>query len=563
MPTLEQMNIMLEGIGHALSDNLLAVPMYQRSYAWEDRHVADLFQDIATAIRKDENEYFLGSIVITRATANRPEVVDGQQRLATTSILLAAIRDWFFNNGDEARAQDIEKDSLTTRDFRTQETDSRLRLNQVDQDFYSKRILCRPGDGNRSIHPGRESHRRIERAAELAKQHVENIASLSNTPIESLADWIEYLNTKVKVIWVSVPSYANAFTIFETLNDRGLDLAISDLLKNHLFHLAGDRITEAQQRWISMFGALEAVGGENIVVDYIRHLWSSKYGSTREKDLYDKIKAIITSKQAAIDFTTDLAENAKLYAAILNVDHVHWKEYGSSSREHMATINLLRMIQIRPLLLAILAKYSRNEVIKVLPAMVSWVVRFLISGGLGGGMLEKHYSDRANEVWSGTLDSASSLVEKMREVVPSDRKFEVAFASARVSTNYLARYYLRGLENQFHGEENPELVPNPNEEAINLEHILPEQPSTAWSHVDAEMASAYYNRIGNLALTQVKINVEIGNDGFSEKKEYYASSGYNLTSSLTSFPEWGPEQIDTRQKELAKLAVQTWPNKIK
>jgi hypothetical protein len=63
MGSLEEMEIKLDGIGHVLSDNYLSVPKYQRSYAWEEKHITDLYKDIATAINERENEYFLGSIV--------------------------------------------------------------------------------------------------------------------------------------------------------------------------------------------------------------------------------------------------------------------------------------------------------------------------------------------------------------------------------------------------------------------------------------------------------------------------------------------------------------------
>ncbi len=563
MPSLEEMRIALEGIGHALADNLLAVPMYQRSYAWEDRHIKDLFQDIATAISKNEKEYFLGSIVVTRTTADRPEVVDGQQRLATTTILLAAIRDWFIQKGDVDRAQDIEREFLITRNIRTQEKDARLRLNEIDQDFFVKFILSRPDDPGRSVQPTKESHRRIERGSEVAKEHVERIAELSSTPVDMLIDWIEYMKFKAKVIWVTVPSYANAFTIFETLNDRGLDLAISDLLKNHLFHLSGDRIAAVQQRWISMFAVLEAVAGERVVVDYIRHLWSSRYGATREKDLYDSIKAKVTSKQAAIDFANELSESAKLYAAILSTSHEFWNEYGPTAREHVATMNLLRMAQIRPLLLAVLLRFSIPEVKKILGVMVSWGVRFLITGGLGGGMLERHYSEKAREVQSGAIATAKQLSKAMKSIVPSDGQFETAFSNARVSTNYLARYYLRSLEKQARGEAQPELVPNPNEEIVNLEHILPEHPSTSWAHIDDELASAYRKRMGNMALLRARINAEAGNDGFLDKRPFYAKSDFKLTSDLAAHSTWGTADIDQRQKYLAQLAVGAWPNVVR
>jgi uncharacterized protein with ParB-like and HNH nuclease domain len=114
------MEIGLDAIGHALSDNRLSVPIYQRSYAWTDGHVTDLLQDLATAIDEGETEYFLGSIVATAsADSHRQEIVDGQQRLATTSILLSAIRDYFHAHGDADRASDIEREYLSVRDIRT------------------------------------------------------------------------------------------------------------------------------------------------------------------------------------------------------------------------------------------------------------------------------------------------------------------------------------------------------------------------------------------------------------------------------------------------------------
>src|SRR5215210_7314580 len=155
---LSEMDIELDGIGHILSDNRLEVPRYQRSYAWTDKHVKDLFTDLADALQNDEPEYFLGSIVAIGTDTDRIEVVDGQQRLATVTILLAAIRDYFFKNGESERASDIEREYLARRDLRTQEVIPNLRLNELDNDFFAKRIVSRPDDPGRSIPPGtRES----------------------------------------------------------------------------------------------------------------------------------------------------------------------------------------------------------------------------------------------------------------------------------------------------------------------------------------------------------------------------------------------------------------------
>ena len=303
----------LEGVGHILSDRRLAVPPYQRSYAWEERQANDLFQDLDTAMREGLDEYFLGSIVLIREKTDpdRPQLVDGQQRLATVTILLASIRDHFFNNDDIQRAETIETKYLFVRDLRTQELIPRLQLNQVDHEFFLKRILSKPGSQDRAFAFSKDSHSRISKAAELAETYVATLLKAHGQKIEVLIDIIDYLDTRAPVITVEVPDHANAFRIFETLNDRGLDLAISDLLKNYLFHLSGNRMAEVQQRWMAMLGTLDVVGGEEITVQYIRQLWSAKHGLTRERDLYDRIKQTLTSKQAAIDFATQLAENAR------------------------------------------------------------------------------------------------------------------------------------------------------------------------------------------------------------------------------------------------------------
>ena len=144
MPALDSIDIELIGIGRALLNKNLAVPLYQRSYAWEETHVIDLFQDISKAIIDGDSEYFLGSIVTTKNDSKRPEVADGQQRLATTTILLAAIRDHFYNSGDKARATTITVTYLHKQDLATLAVIPKLKLNDSDNDFFLKRILTDP-----------------------------------------------------------------------------------------------------------------------------------------------------------------------------------------------------------------------------------------------------------------------------------------------------------------------------------------------------------------------------------------------------------------------------------
>ena len=558
MPALDKINIELIGIGRALLNKNLAVPMYQRSYAWEEKHVLDLLQDISKAISEGELEYFLGSIVTTKNESNRPEVADGQQRLATITIILSAIRDHFYNNGDKARANAVSSTYLYKQDLATLSVIPKLKLNDIDNEFFLKRILANPDSEDRAISLSKPSHFKIDIAAKLVKKHIYAIVQLPNST-DKLAQLVTFIEDSIKVIWVSVSDDSNAFTIFETLNDRGLSLAISDLLKNYLFGLSGDRLPEVQQRWLSTVGTLEAIDNEEILVTFIRHWWSSKHGLVREKELYNHIKKHVRNKLHVVEFATELSKNAKLYAAILNTGHEIWQNYGPTAKQHMETLNLMRMIQIRPLLLSIFDKFNTQDVRKVLQMMVSWVVRFLITGGLGGGTLENHYSQRAKEIREGSISTSTELLGKLKDIIPSDTQFKTAFITATVSKQYLARYYLRVLENQAKGETEPELIPNDNQEIVNLEHVLPQNPSSTWNHIPEDDHAAFVKRLGNLALLKVKINTEAGNDSFSFKKPFLKKSEYILTSMIADDDTWDTGTITKRQEELADYAVQAWP----
>ncbi len=167
---------------------------------------------------------------------------------------------------------------------------------------------------------------------------------------------------------------------------------------------------------------------------------------------------------------------------------------------------------------------------------------------------------RAQDVGSGKIGTASKLAAALAEVAPSNRLFENAFADARVSQGHLARYYLRALEQARMGAPNPETLPNKDVKALNLEHILPENPDANWPSIDPDTASAFYKRIGNMVLLQADKNSMAGNSSYEDKKPFLSSSAILLTSDVPKeYPTWDPGSIRHRQAKLAKLALKTWP----
>jgi len=559
--SLKHIGIEFHGIGYAIKNSILQVPMYQRNYAWKKEHVEELIGDLAEAIRSKESEYFIGSIVLTNGKSGCLQVTDGQQRLATVSIIIAAIRNYFSENGEVGRANQLESTFLFDRNLRTEEIMPRLSLNAHDHDYFESAILSKP-TSNKMPKADASSHKRLKTAMETATSHIQHLAETHpKNSIEPLLDWIEYLEQCCKVIWVTVPDDGNAFTIFETLNDRGLDLAISDLLKNFLFHKAGNRLNEVQGYWTTMTGVLEATSEDKALVTYLRHYWSSVNGLTRERDLYKKVKKQISSIAAAVNLAKELSISSVRYAALSNTNHEIWKKYGPTTKGHIEILNLLRMTRMRPLLLAMLDVLSVPENKKTLKYIVDLAVRNLIVG-TSGGILEPKYSDISVMIRKGTLKKADKLRKACKDIFPSDTQFHDEFAVATSSKSYLARYYLRALEQEFNGKGNPEFVPNPNAEDINLEHIIPLKPHGNWPHLSEEQHKTMCQRLGNLVLMKSDDNSIAGNAKFIDKKKWLRKSQFKLTKSVAKNSAWGERDVVDRQNTLASLAVKTWSGKF-
>ncbi len=210
-------------------------------------------------------------------------------------------------------------------------------------------------------------------------------------------------------------------------------------------------------------------------------------------------------------------------------------------------------------MLAVARRFAKKEASLAFHHFVNWTVRFLVAGGGRGGTLEEAYAERAKDVAAKTITDTKGLLAALSTVLPTDAEFEAAFATHRQSKNYLVRYFLRALEMKHNQKPDPEYVPNEDTNAVNLEHIVPANPGTEWPDLDQDLASALHSRIGNMVLLQAKQNSLVGNNGFAKKKEVLKESSYELTKLVAESSEWGRKEIDERQKQLAILAVKTWP----
>jgi len=549
---IDPIHIHLDGIGHLISDKKIEVPAYQRSFAWEKEQVENLFQDIAAAIDSDAPEYFLGSIVLTPGANDKNEVIDGQQRIATTLVFIAEVRNFLRDRDDVERANTIQSDYIAKLDRRTKKTEPNVVLNAGDNPFFQTAIV-----ENGTTDPSTEAHRRLRVAKDIANEFVRNIAEESNDPVEALNDWLDYIDNKAKVIVVNVSSDANAYTIFEVLNDRGIDLSIADLLKNYLFSIADTRLGEVQEAWTGMRSLIASVESEQAIKSFIRHVWLSRHGVIREHKLYHHIRDRTTGSQQAVDLAVELHNAAADYVALCNPTDPKWHALGPAVQDAIYALGELRVVQNRPLVFAILRHFDDSEIRSALPMLICWTVRFLIGGSGGSGKLEHFFSTTAQRISAGKITTSRQLYESSRASLPSDAAFRNAFEKANVSKNYLARYYLRAIATL--DNPNGEYSIGQHHSKVNLEHVLPRKPGKNWNHFTTEDVEIWSKRLGNLTVMDSALNRQASNAPFDDKKAIYAQSRIEITRSLADFPDWTPERIQERQNLLAEKAVRVWP----
>jgi len=546
------------GIGQIIKQERFKVPPNQREYSWiAESQVTDLLQDINNALRNPNKPYFLGTVVLTKTETDTWEIADGQQRIATTTMIFAAIRDHFRNIGNAELFRAIETNYLFSYEILHEEKLPHLTLNIDDNEYFKNVVLDNYNNTNKT--QTKYSHKLIYSAFNSIKKYIDDIVSLNgNNSKDVLRDWMTYLEKQAKIVMLKVEDSDTAFKLFETLNDRGLKTSQVDLVKNHLFSKSGDRLEEAQNMWSNMKSNIETVtDDDNITIDFLRSVCCIIAGQTTKKDIMDTIRIRTETKTDSLKILSLLLELSQEYAAILNSDHPKWNAYGIDAQKSIQVISLLNLTQVQPLLLAVSKYFGVKHVPGSFKLLVSWSVRFLALN-IKGGRVDEGYAKLANKIFIGEIKSFDDLKNQTFMNIVTDAEFKSAFEGIRVGTIKIARYYLRSLEITASGQNDAEFIPNDNT-LINLEHIMPlSLDEEHWKNIDKAEASGFIKRLGNMCLLQAKRNSDIGNMSFAIKKEVYKESSYQLTNQLAELDNWNIQDIENRQKVLAELAIKTW-----
>jgi hypothetical protein len=548
-----------KGLGLILKDNKLKVPPHQREYSWTQKQVGKLFEDLAKAIN-DEPEYFLGTIATIREGNGVLRVIDGQQRLATITILLCAIRN-YLRPLDDFMASSVVKQYLEYPDADQRANVPRMRLNSNDNEFFAKMLMVATVEDRPE--PILFSHRLILAAFEAAEIRVQKIVSGFNIKDhgDMLNKWVSYIEENAEVILLQMPSGYNAYKMFETLNDRGLETTQADMVKSYLFEQAesNDRLSEAETSWAKLRGALDSLQGEkDISVVFIRHALILIHGPLTKDQILDVVQTRAKGAGTAVALCKQLEQLAGTYTATFYADHEKWSSYPDAVKLAIQTLNFFNIQPFRPIIMAVAEVYEPKEAIKAYEVLISLGVRITIASSTSHGNVEETLNAVAHRIYKREISTAKVMREALEPIFPGDEKFRAAFAVATVSKSPLAKYYLRTLERVVKKEPTPWYNVNDDKEVINLEHILPESKGENWPQFSDQEAENYWKRLGNMALHSKKINSDLRSAPFSEKRPTYKECPYKLTSQIATAEDWTVGMINKRQTQMADFAVKAW-----
>jgi hypothetical protein len=553
------------GLGRLLREgSKFTVPHHQRDYSWTEDEIDQLFIDIADAQCTNQRDYFIGLLVFIPKGEREFTILDGQQRLVTTVVFLAAMRTWLKAHGIDTDAYQIQDNYIAARELGKKDLEPKLVLNENNNDYFIKYVVNEaPIDEIKkelSSLKRYDPNRRLLEAAIFCRQKVDEIASgvqNANSGAEALYRWARYLEDCVKVVRLNVPNEANAYTVFETLNYRGLDLNVVDLVKNYLFGRASGStlLRDIQTRWAQMLANLANVRAD----DFLKAWWTSRNGRVQIPQLFTQFKSQISSSAQVSSVSKDMLTTSEQYAALEVADDPLWSGFSTEARERMRSLKILGSLQVHPILLSALAKFSQHEIERLLRLLEVLIVRYQLIGGGRTGRLEISCARLANEIYKGRCRNGSQAFTLLRDIFPPDREFKETFKTKQERNNQKARYILLHLEHQERKQADrlTELEPSL---SLTLEHILPKSPDPSWNPTvkkDPTFHEDCTYRIGNLCLL-TGVNRALGARSFDIKKNHYKKSEILLTNSVAKYDQWNRQSVERRQAHLADLAVAFW-----
>jgi hypothetical protein len=539
------------------------VPRFQRDYSWTQDEWEDLWQDMQETLRPGgEPAHYMGYLVLQSQDNRTFDVIDGQQRLTTLSLLALAVLKNLQELADAGvdaennrrRIDQLRQSYIGYLDPVTLVPRTKLSLNRNNDAYYRDYLVPLQQLPQRGL---RASEHLLRKAFDWFVRQVRDQYTGTRSGAD-LARFLDELSDKLFFTVITVTDELNAFKVFETLNARGVRLSPTDLLKNYLFSVVyresshPQEIETLERRWEGMVGRL---GGESFP-DFLRTHWNSRRRFVRESDLFKTIRAETPDKRKVFDLLREMEQDIDVYVALSNPEDTLWNE---EQRRYVSELRMFSVRQPWPLLLAAFRTFDVHGVTELLRVCSVISLRYNVISGLITNEQERTYNGVAQKIAAGEISSTAQTVRALAPIYVSDDAFRQSFAAKVLRTTSarnkrIARYLLCTLEAHLTNHEYDLDSPR-----YNLEHILPENPGANWPQFSDEQAEAAVYRLGNFAMLESSVNRDLGNRPFAEKRPVYAQSSFELTRRVAQDnEEWALDRLAERQRWMARQATALW-----
>ena len=452
------------------------VPHYQRNYSWTKQdQLKDFWEDIRLSVDED-SEHFIGAMYFVPDGANSLFILDGQQRLTSLLLILKVLQNEFSLIDNESAHPHLGTISNSLYNVPRGKTEKvpKILLNISDREYFIKLAIAPDHDsnGNEIIpSPTRTSQQLICDAykyfsgvmnsyfADMGQDHLTNF-------------YCKFVN-KITMLCVEINSLEDAQKIFETLNDRGLELSESDLIKNYLlnFYEITDESIKVQlcEKWDV---ALNQLKGQ--VSQFLKHFMNYKYGQIRTNDIYKKVKEKVIDRDEANLYFNEFIENCEIYKNIDDPSDDFWED--KQITKLLLDLKTLNVQQVRMLILALYHKYYQSDkdfFKKTLKKIVCFTFSYNTICGNNPNALESFYVSLANDIYNNRIEK-TGIKKKINEKFISREEFKLKFLNYSSTNSKIIKYILIEINNKILNDNHTgELCTIIDNADVNLEHIIP------------------------------------------------------------------------------------------
>ena len=496
------------------------IPRYQREYSWGIDQLTTFWDDVHT-----EDEFFFGSVVLKEAETRgaRIEIIDGQQRMLTMTILYAAIRDVIREYGDSEWAAGIHSQFIIQRGGRRREGDFIIRPTEGLREYFERSVQSQDPDFS---NPETKEHKRIRKNYKWLKNEIEKrlIHESLDENLTVIEKIIERTNA-MQIIQIEVTDAYDAYRIFETVNATGVDLSVADLLKNMVFRHnppeedSGEDF--AQKKWTEMKENLAQINVE--VARFVRYHWISSRETVTMGKLYKSVKAA-TSERGWRQLLEDLHSDSKLLNRLMTgtIPNPSSTPTIRAINSKLRAISTMGFSQCYVLLLSILRNRERlnftwDELNDLITEIENFNFIYHTICSRPANRVETFYSKRAIRIQGAGSDEDGrarfrsniiAIYNELGELKPSKVEFIEDFKMRTQYTNStkkknLIRYILGRIEENKYPVQARE---RPIDDSISIEHLLPQKPEEYWGLTE-DVVRPYVHLIGNLVLVGNGFNI--------------------------------------------------------